>query len=267
MKPDGVPTLAPRPPDRAPSKGVNERPGCCAVIISHSRNFVLLAPWKCASQTCHKRLAPYNESPYQRFFHFNPALGRVVHQHVTLADLMALPEGQMGLRIAAFVRNPYDRAYSGFLQVQRDAKTQPKVALTPVWVGDLIRAQIAENMARIIAAGYDFDRWIAALPAYEIHEAGRNSSLPLHPACYWTSLPDRQADFIGRVETFEEDFTLFCEEVGIDVPAAVNENVSPGQPRVSNGLSRYAWRMSRATLDRINDLFAVDFDLFGYERL
>lgn len=196
------------------------------------------ARWKWAGQACRKRLAGCYESFCKRFFHFNPVLGRVVHRHVMLADLMALPKGQMALRIAAFVRNPHDRACSGFRQVQRDAKKQPKTAVTPVWIALLIRAQTAQNMARIIAAGYGFDHWIAGLPA-----------------CYRTSLPDRQADFIGRVETFEKDFTLFCEAVGIDVPPAVNENVLPGQPRVSNCLSRYPWRMSRAMLDRINDLF------------
>ena len=90
------------------------------MIVSHAKQFVLMAPWKTASSTSHATLGHYNESPYDRGFHWNPTLGRVVHQHLTLADLLALPEGQLGYKIGAFVRNPYDRAYSGFMQLQRD---------------------------------------------------------------------------------------------------------------------------------------------------
>ena len=128
------------------------------LIISHTHRFILLAPWKCASSTCHATLERFNESPYSRFFHFNPHLNRVVHQHLTLSHLGALPEGKLGYKTAAFVRNPYDRAYSGFIQLQRDFQDQPRSDFEHPWVGNLVRAQIAANMERVIAAGFDFDR-------------------------------------------------------------------------------------------------------------
>lgn len=227
----------------------------------------MLAPWKTASQTCHASLDAYNDSPYDRFFHFNPVLGRVVHQHVTLADLAAMPEGRLDYKLAAFVRNPYDRAYSGFIQIQRDFNDQPRQSVEPQWVGDLIRTQISENMARIIAAGFDFDAWIAALPDYEVFECGRNTNMPLHPAHYWTQCGSREAHFVGKVEHFSHDFAAFCALIDIAVPDIRVQNVTADQPTGSNCYSRYASRMSRKSLDRINDLFARDFELFGYERL
>lgn len=227
----------------------------------------MLAPWKTASQTCHASLKRYNESPYDRYFHFNPSLGRVVHQHLTLSDLMALPEGRLGYKKAAFVRNPYDRAYSGFIQIQRDFQIQPKIPIEPNWIRDLIKAQISENISKVIAAGFDFDTWITLLSEYEIYQPGRNTNLPFHPAHYWTHHNNYVVDFIGKVEKFDEEFFRFCELMELDVPkiqkANISEEISPPQSQYS----RYAHRMSRRSLDRINELFARDFELFEYQTL
>ena len=94
------------------------------MIISHAKRFVMLLPWKTASQTMVLRLSQYNESPYNRFFYFNAHLNRVVHQHITCADFACLPESKLGYFLASYVRNPYDRAYSGFRQLQKDIKGQ-----------------------------------------------------------------------------------------------------------------------------------------------
>lgn len=238
------------------------------MIVSHSKRFVLMSPWKTASSTCHRSLEEYNESPYSRFFHFNSVLNRVVHQHLTLSDFLALPEGDLGYEIAAFVRNPYDRAYSGFIQLQRDFQDQPKIAVEPSWITTLIRAQISENMSRIIAAGYDFDAWIQSLPDYEVFEAGRNTNMVLHPCHYWTHVNARQiVGFVGKVENFEEDFQRFCHHVDIEPPVIQLANVSEPSKNEAFGGSKYAGNMSRKSLDRINDLFSEDFELFQYRML
>jgi hypothetical protein len=238
------------------------------VIISHQHRFIMLAPWKCASSTCHATLEGYNESPYDRFFDFNPHLNRVVHQHATLAHVLALPEGKLGYRMATFVRNPYDRAYSGFLQIQRDAADQPRFHYAVPWIGDLVRAQVAMNMERMIAAGFEFDRWLELLPDYEVFDAARNTNMPLHPAHYWTHVGGKMmVDFLGRVENFDPDFDRFCEVAGIQRPDLIVANQSPGSVAPENRGYKYAAQMSRRSLDRINDLFAKDFELFDDERV
>ena len=237
------------------------------MIISHSHQFILLAPWKTASQTLHASLAAYNQSPYSRTFHFNPALSRVVHQHVTLADLQAIPEGRLGYKTGAFVRNPYDRAYSGFIQLDRDFRAQPCEVFDSPWIGELVKEQISANMSRIIAAGFDFNLWFASLPDHEILESGRNTNMPLHPVHYWTHIEGCSVDFTGKVETLNEDYQRFCEFVGIDSPAIESHNVTENAAAKQSTGYRYANRMSRSTIDRINLLFARDFELFGYEKL
>ncbi|HYZ61659.1 MAG TPA: sulfotransferase family 2 domain-containing protein [Acetobacteraceae bacterium] len=228
----------------------------------------MLAPWKTASSTLHERLVPYNESIYSRFYYFSPFLNRVVHQHITCTEFAAYPESTRDYLVASFVRNPYDRVYSGFIQLQRDIREQPDAPFPAEWVRALVVRQLTENLDQLRRADFDFDRWVDSVTEYQVFEVGRNSSFPLHPGHYWTHVVGQEyARFIGRVESFEADLDRFCREVGIEVPERRNQNVSEGGLGRSNGAYRYASRMARRSIDKINALFEQDFDLFGYERL
>ncbi len=66
---------------------------------------------------------------------------------------------------------------------------------------------------------------------------------------------------------FGEEFERFCAFIGIETPPIMLRNTSDRAQHRPRGYSRYAGRMSRKALDRINDLFARDFELFGYELL
>ena len=123
------------------------------MIISAKHKFVILAPWKCASQTLHLRLAHLNESPYPRFFYHNEHLGRVSNQHLTCAEFQSLPESQHGYRTACFIRNPYDRAYSGFLQQQRDAANFPKRKFENPWLRELVMQHLERSQRKLKLSG------------------------------------------------------------------------------------------------------------------
>ena len=127
------------------------------MIISHAKRFVTLAPWKTASQTIRRRLGRYDESPYSSLFYFNRYLNRVVHQHITCTEFLCLPESKLGYYVATFVRNPYDRVYSGFRQLQKDITIQPFLEFPEQWIGDLVRTQLAENFSQLCRAGFQFD--------------------------------------------------------------------------------------------------------------
>jgi hypothetical protein len=237
------------------------------MLISDELRLIVLAPWKCASSTLHYTLEKYNtQGDYDRFFYFNPYLQRVVHQHITLADLFNLPESRLGYFTATFVRNPYDRAYSGFMQIQRDFAEQPKHLFTSAWIGDLVRTQIADNMHLIVRSGFDFDNWIQLVPEYEVREVGRNTNMPLHPAHYWTHLNGRRrVDFVGKVEKFSDDFKKFINVIKIEEPELISSNIS-FEDNMTDGY-RYTNRMNRRSLDRINYLFEEDFRLLDYEMI
>ena len=78
----------------------------------------------------------------------------------------------------------------------------------------------------------------------------------------------KATDFIGRVETFEMDFSRFLSEVKIHLEQLVNENVVDlkGDSDSNPFGYRYVSRMNTRSKAKINDLFAKDFEIFGYQR-
>lgn len=238
------------------------------MIISHRKRFVILAPWKSATSTIRTRLGGHCESSYSPYYHFNPVLGRVVHQHMTYADFAALPEAGMGYRTAAFVRNPYDRVYSGFRQLQKDLREQPHADFPDPEVRRLVMWQLSSNLAQLRAAGFAFEAWLDLLEERQVLDAGHNSSFPLHPAHYWTHHDGRRAvDFIGRVESFEADFDRLCTMLDVRAESRQNANVDASEDELAgDGRGyRYLDRISPRGRRRINELFRGDFELFGYE--
>lgn len=230
----------------------------------------MFLPWKTASQSLSLRLREYNDTPYSHFFYFNPYVNRLLHQHSTCADFTCFPESKLGYFKASFVRNPYDRAYSGFRQLQRDIQEQPHASYPERWIRDLVTKQLSENFAQLCQAQFKFDEWLALVTEEQFFEVGRNSSFPLHPAHYWTHVAGQQfVNFIGRVESFEPDFERFLCHVGIEPMAPVNANVADLEGSAANNPFgyRYVDRMNSESIKKINRIFKDDFDLFGYERL
>jgi hypothetical protein len=235
------------------------------MVISHANRFVIFAPWKTASQTIHARFARFNQSAYDRFYDFNIHLNRIVHQHITCADFAALPESRLGYFLASAVRNPYDRAYSGFLQILEDLRVQPDCNYPTPWIREQVLQQLRENLAQIQAADCTFDGFIRLLREEQVYDIGRNSSFVLHPSHYWTHLAGEQyVHYIMRVESIDEDIARLLPVLGIAEIDHVNANVR--EPlRESSGEPKYVSRMDRASVDKINALFARDFELFGYD--
>jgi hypothetical protein len=227
-------------------------------------------PWKTASQTMALRLEQYNECRYSRFFYYNEYLNRVVHQHITCADFACLPESKLGYLVASFVRNPYDRVYSGFRQLQKDIEIQPQAHghyPTP-WIERHVMKQLAENQEQFKKANFQFDQWLGSITQEQVYEAGRNSNFPLHPAYFWTHVAGKQAvDFVGKVENFEADFKNFLELVDIKQVQQVNDNVVDLETNTNPHGYRYLDRMSPKSIQKINKLFEKDFELFGYQKI
>jgi hypothetical protein len=240
------------------------------MIISHKKRFVMLLPWKTASQTMVLRLKQYNESPYERFFYFNRHLNRVVHQHITCADFVCLPESKLDYYVASFVRNPYDRVYSGFRQLQKDIQEQPHLQYPEQWIQNLVMKQLAENFEKLCQAQFKFDEWLDLITDEQVYEIGRNTNFPLHPSHYWTHIDGKQAvNFIGRIENFEIDFQKFLSSVKINSAHQLNANVVDLEGDMSNNPFgyRYVNRMSARSIEKINRLFERDFDLFDYKQI
>ncbi len=237
------------------------------MIISHKYKLVILLPWKTASQTLRLRLRHIDESPYPQLQYFNLHLNRVIHQHITLLDFMALPEASMGYKLAVFIRNPYDRVFSGFQQIIRDFTNQPRMNIAHPWVQELINQQLSDNFQEVCKSGYNINYWFLRLPLYKIFEAGRDTSLYLHPNYYWTHKQGKIiVDFVGRVENFEEDFKAFCNKYGFNSSSDKSANQSNEcTPEKNEYGYRYINKYDPETILRINEIFKADFDFFNYK--
>ncbi len=156
------------------------------MIVIPERQLVLLLPWKCASQTLRARLRAHDALSHPAFFHVNEALGRISHQHLTLASFRALPESARGYRIAVFVRNPYDRVCSGFTQLRRDVVWQRHAAFPGEAVKATVMRQLDDIAITLGEARGSASRWFARLPEQVVLCDGFNTSIPLHPCHYWT---------------------------------------------------------------------------------
>ena len=237
------------------------------MIISHKKKFITLAPWKTASSTMRARIGHHCESPYRTFYEYNAQLNRVVHQHIAHAEFRALPESRLGYFTAAFVRNPYDRVASGFRQLQKDIGNQPpskRFDAIPEWIRPMVMQQLTANFNQLARSGYELNAWIALLEDHQIYDTGHNITFPLHPSHYWTHAGDKPAvSFIGHVETFEKDFERLCVKLKITDAKDADANI---HVKPLKGY-KYTQLLSKGSIEKINRLFAKDFELFRYPML
>jgi len=240
------------------------------VIFSNIHNFALLAPWKTASNTLNLRLGHLNESPYSAIHDFNEHLLRIAHQHITYLEFLGLPESRCDPTVGAFVRNPYDRAYSGFMQLRWDIGVLPQADFRLPWVRESVLEHMERLAVQIRAADGDFDTWFASVREDQIYAIGSGSSFGLYPCHYWTGTGgNKQIAFVGKVEDYESDLQRFCDLVGVtqrNQTQSANVRFSE-QAGAAEHQYRYADRMSPASIDKINALFDRDFELFDYQRL
>jgi len=238
------------------------------MIVCPEHNLAFLLPWKTASQTLKKRLSFLNRSPYPDYYYFNSIIGRVVHQHITLSDFQRLPEYRPDIQIAVFVRNPYDRVFSGFLQMIKDLRSQPGRLISDAVVMSQVLEQLRLNLEGLKEANFDFNRWFQRLPDYFFYDRDRNTSLPIHPMTYWTHDGKvLRARFLGRVENFEIDFQRLCRQFSLTNVASGNANVSFEEwASLSTTTTQYRYLkyFQPETLARVNEIFSEDFRSFGY---
>ena len=234
-------------------------------LKAHSLDILL--PWKCASQTVRTRLLPYAQEPYKQLFYFNPVLQKLRNQHHTYADYLLLPQSKQGHQVATFVRNPYDRVVSGFMQLCRDATVIPQLPFEDPAMKFFVLDQVAQNTQDIIRAGYNLNVWFLNLSPYKMLDTSSVTFL-LQPAHAWTHVGDQKIDFIGKVENFEVDFEILKSRYGIGSTSLESVNQSDLKATAMSAAPyRYAKRLHSKTIARINDIFSRDFELFGYDKL
>lgn len=127
----------------------------------------------------------------------------------------------------AFVRNPYERIRSAFHWNKGGC------------FGGIEKAA-AERLR-----GADFSTWVV-----QQDESLLDGDDVYKPMVHWLDAP---VDYLGRYESFEDDFRAVAHGLGVDVsPPHLNSSVKTGE-------------YTEAARVRVAELYAEDFRRYGYE--
>jgi len=241
------------------------------MLISDSHRLILMLPQKCGTSTLQLRLKSIQDvKEFGSGPSYNKELGKLLTKHVKLKHALKLQvlQSRPNHLKACFVRNPYDRVYSWFLWTIRSNQKEIK-QLTEADDPDSINPRTGiSNAARLEGAlrtrkkleevDYDFNRFMTKKPK----RYTRISSFTHHQGI-------NHIDFIGRVESFEEDFDRLCDQISFTPEHRQNINYSKDledMKNKSNQYPEYIDHYSTKTLAVVNRVHSVDFKNFGYKK-
>lgn len=213
------------------------------MVLSHRHRYLYFVVPKCASATVRQSLAPFTDVGYPVSKY---------PQHQTIRQFLASPHAGLfdaGYLRFSFVRHPYDRLYSGYVQDRFAATQSPRWqrAKEPIFqaIGDDFNRYLLEHVRH--AALFDAWDWICFCP--------------MHAFAYLDG--ECVLDFVGRAEAVEAGLAALSARLGVPIAKAddANVNVEPGTAL------KYLDRYDRATLEVVNELYREDFERFGYERV
>ena len=197
--------------------------------------------------------------------------------HLNYKDIGLLEQDKKNYFTFSFVRNPYDVFYSSILYCR-------KKSMKLVWIPALLILTFAifckiilkwERVCMILVTAllisifillYKNIMFVAIfLPVDKIIEYfesqfWRHSSSLLKPQYHYLE-PLEEIDFVGKQETFEEDFQYIAEKLGISSCPSINDNTSSSKPP---GLFEYTNRMNKKTRTFIENFYKDDFRIFKY---
>lgn len=208
------------------------------MVISHRHRFVYSVIPKCGSATIRTSLASYFDEGW-------PVNDRLP-EHATLAQITALRPEVIPYFKFSFVRNPYDRLYSGYLQDQRAAERSKKWRVKrPLFEGGCsFKRYLLDYVAH--ADTINDWQWICFTPMTEFTHVGSICVM----------------DFIGRAETLDADLATLSTLLHIDVPHINPVNVREGG--LCTVEPKYLSQYDAETIEFVNTMYASDFTSFGY---
>lgn len=212
------------------------------MIISHRHRYLYFVIPKCASSTVRHSIRDLSDIGF-------PVTNYT--QHVPLRAFLASEHAALlGSYFAfTFVRNPYDRLYSGFLQDLKAGNGYAKWMPVKRPIFDVIGADFNRYMrdyVRFANLTTDWE-WICFCP--------------MHEFVYLDGI--RRLDWIGKAEDVTGGLTELSQHLGVPIRKTGDFNVNLEY----RGQLKYLGMYERATVALVNELYRDDFRLFGYEQL
>jgi hypothetical protein len=164
-------------------------------------------------------------------------------KHATLHAALLREPGLSAYWIGGFARNPWARLWSWYSMIERRGEGAAR--------SDRVSTRVERNAfwSGVLGDGLDFEAFVMTGP-------DRFRRLRT-PQVDYLRTPDRSADFIGRTETFDQDFAQVCERLGLEAERPV-ERGNAG-PR-----GDYRRHYTPQMRDRVAEVFAADIRAFGY---
>lgn len=222
------------------------------MIISDTKKMIVFQPWKCASTTLYLRLGQYDNQRYPQGVYYDDFLKKINHKHILMEDFLKLPESSLNYFRICFVRNPYDRMYAGYLQLKKQIENNQEM---PGFEGK----QYVESSFSSYLSDY-------VVPNYE--KTGGVHGGFLHEYVYFKN--QKQIDFVGYLERFENDFKKICNQFKIACDQSMdnvkNKPKPPCDPhKMKIADYKYLKKYTPHDLQIVNFIFAKDFKLFNYQ--
>ena len=141
----------------------------------------------------------------------------------------------------AFVRNPYSRILGYWASIKNQAQEKAELS-RPEKIEDLVSF---DKFTALVAENYQ-------------------SQLDQHllPQDALTSVPGMKLDFIGRIESFQKDFSFILDRLGASEKVRRDAMTPVNMSGHGNWLSYY----TQAIADRVYRMYECDFDCFKYPR-
>jgi hypothetical protein len=208
----------------------------CRVLISDSRRFLFVHVQKTGGSTIDNSLTA--------------ALGDVrripaAHRHAPLSDLLALEPELSSYWTVGFVRNPWARLFSWWRMMERFREGAQ--AGNERHVVHLKRNRF---VSAVLDAHPDFESFV-------LRATAEHARLRMAQVDYLVA-GARQADFIGRQESLEDDLHEVYDHLELPWAPLASVNISPGH-------LNYREVYTPASRKRVAELFEADVRAFGYQ--
>ena len=171
-----------------------------------------------------------------------------IGRHAHMSRILKAEPALEDYFIFGFVRNPWDRLVSWHQMIVRmDARAQQDDKY-----GAAVRKRLARNTfwSEVARDFPEFEDFVLRGPE---HFPRMRS-----PQIDYLVSGDRRADFIGRQENFNADFTVVCEKIGLPpfepTPRNVDKSARP----------HYSTFYTDEMRDKVAEVFAKDIEEFGY---
>lgn len=168
-----------------------------------------------------------------------------LRRHATLRQALAAHPEVADYWIFGFVRNPWTRMLSWYQMIKRAES-------------DLAEG-VDSDLAQQLPSSPFWNRVLASYPDFESFVMRGTEEIPQlrRPQIRYLRAPGREADFIGRQETYDEDVRRVLDRIGLEAPVAIpHKNAGPTRDH------RDAY--TRQSRRRVGQVFRRDIRRFDY---